>query len=208
MLPNPQLSHAPRPASLVDELRSDVHGQAMVEFAAVLLPLLLIIVGIIQFGLIFGANVTLTNAAREAARAATIESYDISQTRATNDLARCSAALDAGRQSFGLMNVAAPNFTATSPCPTGSAADLNGDGLNDRWITGDMTMTICSSVATPTAPCPAVGTYCATTDPTECLVQVRFTYRSDIIVPFIGDILATDAGGRFVQGATATMVIN
>lgn len=69
-------------------------------------------------------------------------------------------------------------------------------------------MTICSSVATPTAPCPAVGTYCATTDPTECLVQVRFTYRSDIIVPFIGDILATDAGGRFVQGATATMVIN
>lgn len=109
----------------------------MVEFAAVLLPLLLIVVGIIQFGLIFGANATLTNAAREAARAATIESYDISQTRATNDLARCSAALDAGRQSFGLMNAAAPNFTATSPCPIGSAADLNGDGLNDRWITGD-----------------------------------------------------------------------
>ena len=41
----------------------------MVEFAAVLLPVLLIIVGIIQFGLLFGANVTLTNAAREAARA-------------------------------------------------------------------------------------------------------------------------------------------
>jgi len=39
-------------------------------------------------------------------------------------------------------------------------------------------------------------------------VQVRFTYRSDIIVPFIGDILATDAGGRFMQSASATMVIN
>ena len=45
----------------------------MVEFAAVLIPILLIVVGIIQFGLIFGADVTLTNAAREAARAATIE---------------------------------------------------------------------------------------------------------------------------------------
>ncbi len=39
----------------------------MVEFAAVLLPVLLIVVGIVQFGLLFGANVTLTNAAREAA---------------------------------------------------------------------------------------------------------------------------------------------
>ncbi len=180
----------------------------MVEFAAVLLPLLLIIVGIIQFGLIFGANVTLTNAAREAARAATIESYDISSSRAANDLARCSAALVAGRQSFGLMKAAAPNFTATSPCPSGSAVDLNGDGLHDRWMTGDMTVMLCSSVATPTAPCPSVGTYCTTTDPTDCLVQVQLTYRSDIIVPFIGDILATDAGGRFMQSASATMVIN
>ena len=53
----------------------------MVEFAAVLLPILLIVVGIIQFGLIFGANVTLTNAAREGARAATISRYDIASTR-------------------------------------------------------------------------------------------------------------------------------
>ena len=42
-----------------------------------------------------------------------------------------------------------------------------------------MTMTICSSMATPTAPCPTTGTYCTTDDPAECLVQVRLTYRSD-----------------------------
>src|SRR6187431_2982529 len=57
-------------------------GQAMVEFAAVLLPVLLLIVGIIQFGLLFGANVTLTNAAREAARAGTIYVYDYTHTKA------------------------------------------------------------------------------------------------------------------------------
>jgi hypothetical protein len=37
---------------------------------------------------------------------------------------------------------------------------------------------------------------------------VTLTYRSDIIVPFMGEILSTDAGGRFVQRATATMVVN
>ena len=180
----------------------------MVEFAAVLLPIMLIVVGIIQFGLIFGANVTLTNAAREAARAATIQSYDLTITRSANDLARCTAALNAARQSFGIMNAAPPNFVATTPCPSGSGSDLNGDGFNDRWITGDMTMTICSSMATPSAPCPTAGTYCAIDDPTECLVQVRLVYRSTIIVPLIGNILSTDPGGRFVQNAAATMVIN
>ncbi len=178
----------------------------MVEFAAVLLPILLIIVGIIQFGLIFGANVTLTNAAREAARAATIARYDIGLSRALNDRDRCTAALDAAVQSFGIMNAGSPNFTFSDPCPAGT--DLNGDGLHDRWVNGDMTMTLCSSMSTSTSPCPTTGTYCTTDDPSECLVQVTLTYRSDIIVPFIGDIIGTDSGGRFAQNATATMVVN
>lgn len=180
----------------------------MVEFAAVLLPVLLIVVGIIQFGLIFGANVTLTNAAREGARAATIAQFDIAESPTTNGLDRCTAALDAARQSFGLMNAASPNFVATRPCPVGSATDLNGDSLPDRWVNGDLTMTICSSMATPTSPCPTAGTYCVTNDPAECLVQVTLTYRSDIIVPLVGTFLSTDANGRFVQTSTATMVIN
>lgn len=180
----------------------------MVEFAAVLLPVLLLIVGIIQFGLIFGANVTLTNAAREAARAATIERFDTNSSRSVNDLSRCTAALEAAVQSFGLMNTSSPNFVATDPCPSGGASDLNGDGLADRWVNGDITLTLCSSMATSTSPCPTTGTYCGMSDPTGCLVQVTLTYRSDIIVPFIGDILSTDAGGRFVQSASATMVVN
>ena len=66
-----------------------MRGQALVEFAAVLLPMLLLIVGVIQFGLLFGANVTMTNAAREAARAATIYVYDNSHTKTWNDAERC-----------------------------------------------------------------------------------------------------------------------
>lgn len=202
---DPALPLAALPRAARDRAR---RGQAMVEFAAVLLPVMLIVVGIIQFGLIFGANVTLTNAAREAARAATISRYDIAVSRATNDVDRCSRAIDAAVQSFGLMTASAPNFSAGRPCPAGIGSDLNGDGLQDRWVNGDITLSLCSSMATPTSPCPTTGTYCTLTDPVGCLVQVTLTYRSDIIVPFMGDILATDSGGRFVQTASATMVMN
>lgn len=180
----------------------------MVELAFVLLPALLIVVGIIQFGLLFGANITLTNAAREAARAATIARYDIEISRAVNDLDRCTAAVDAAVRTFGLLSASAPNFSATRPCSSGGASDLNGDGLHDRWVSGDVTITLCSSMATSTSPCPTTGSYCTTTDPAGCLVQVRLTYRSDIVVPFIGALLSTDGSGRFVHTATTTMVMN
>ncbi len=180
----------------------------MVEFAAVLLPILLIVAGIIQFGLLFGANVTLTNAAREAARAATIAPFDVDSTRAANDVNRCTAALDAAVQSFGLLTASAPHFAVTDPCAPASATDLNGDGYHDRWVNGDLTMTLCASMATSTSPCPTAGTYCTTDDPVGCLVQVTLTYRSDIIVPFMGALLSHDANGRFVQHATTTMVVN
>lgn len=183
-------------------------GQAMVELAVTLLPVLLIVVGIIQFGLLFGANITLTNAAREAARTATVARYDIALSRSSNDLDRCTRALDAAVNAFGLMTASSPNFSSTRPCPSGSATDLNGDGLHDRWVNGDLTMTLCSTMATATSPCPTTGAYCTTHDPTGCLVQVRLTYRSDIVVPLIGELLSTDGSGRFVQQAVATMVMN
>lgn len=186
-------------------------GQAMVEFAAVILPILLILVAVIQFGLLFGANVTLTNAAREGARAATIFVYDNGGTRANNDLDRCSDALGAARQAFGLLSDASPHFTAPTPCPVASAADLNGDGFGDRWTNGDLTVSICRAMATPDSGCPDGAdstSYCTRTDASGCLVRLQLTYRSDIIVPFIGALLATDGSGRFVQSAVATMVIN
>jgi len=196
------------PITAGGRLRSHARGQAMVEFAAVLLPILLIVVGIVQFGFLFGANVTLTNAAREAARAATIERFDVAAgvSRATNDINRCNAALDAALQSFGLLEAGSPHFVVSDPCPAGT--DLNGDGFHDRWVNGDLTITLCASMATPTSPCPTTGTYCMTDDPVGCLVQVTLTYRSDIVVPFMGALLPHDANGRFVQQAATTMVVN
>ena len=49
-------------------MRSEDRGAAAVEFALVLIPLLMIVFGIISFGITFSDSLALENAAREAAR--------------------------------------------------------------------------------------------------------------------------------------------
>ena len=43
-------------------------GQALVEFSLILMPLMLIFMGILQFGLLFGSQLGLINSTREGAR--------------------------------------------------------------------------------------------------------------------------------------------
>ncbi len=51
-------------------------GQAVVEFAIVLPILLLLVMGIIQFGFILNGQITVTSAAREGARLAAVSDDD------------------------------------------------------------------------------------------------------------------------------------
>jgi Flp pilus assembly protein TadG len=187
---------------------SSVRGQALVEFAFVLLPVLLLIVGIVQFGLLFGASVTLTNAAREGARAGSIYVYDYSiasNTRYKNDAARCGAVVTAATDAFGMLSTGAPHFSA--PLTSGACPTPTGNVL----VNGDVTVSYCDHVTTPDGDCPDTtdpDTACVQDTHEGCLIRVTITYRSDIIVPFIGALLDTDGSGRFVQRATATMVVN
>jgi hypothetical protein len=188
--------------------RAEERGQALVEFAFVLLPVLLLVVGIVQFGLLFGANVTLTNAAREAARAGTIYVYDqsiSSDTKYRNDAKRCGDVVGSAAQAFGFLSPSAPYFDA--PLSGGDCPTPTGETL----VNGDVTISYCDHVATPDAPCPDgtdPDTACVLDTREGCLIRVTVTYRSDIVVPLIGPLLGTDENGRFVQQATATMVIN
>jgi Flp pilus assembly protein TadG len=52
-------------------------GQALVEFALVLPILILLIMGIVQFGLVINSYLTIQNASREAARAGIIGTSDV-----------------------------------------------------------------------------------------------------------------------------------
>jgi hypothetical protein len=200
--------HRPAPTGggrLVLRAREAVaRGQAMVEFALVLLPVLLIVVAIIQFGLLFGAQVTITNAAREGARVGTIYVYDNSHTRYWNDAQRCGQVLAAIRGSMGFLSLGAPHFSATA----------NGDGscptpTGETQANGDLTISYCDHVTTPDGPCPDGSdsdTACTLDARQACLVRVAVTYRSSIVVPFMGQILGNSS--LFTQAATVTMVIN
>jgi Flp pilus assembly protein TadG len=179
-------------------------GQALVEFAVVVTPLILIVVAIIQFGLLYGAPVTLTNAAREGARAGTIYVYDRTHTAYWNDARRCAAILDAATASFGMLDDAAPHFDAPlsgGACPTPTSTTV---------VNGDVTVSYCAVVAVDD-PCPDpldALTDCVTDTREGCLVRVEIRYHSDVVVPLISGLLSTDGGGRFLQRATATMVVN
>ena len=47
-------------------------GQSLVEFAIVVIPLLLLVLGIVEFGWLFNGQIVLTSSAREGARVAAV----------------------------------------------------------------------------------------------------------------------------------------
>ncbi|MDH8677312.1 TadE/TadG family type IV pilus assembly protein [Fusibacter bizertensis] len=61
------------------------NGQSMVEFALIVPLLLLIIVGIIEFGFMFSGYLTLTNASREAVRTISLGRSDSAAILRAND---------------------------------------------------------------------------------------------------------------------------
>jgi Flp pilus assembly protein TadG len=162
-------------------------GQSLVEFALVLLPLFLLILGVVQFGLIFNSYVTMTNAAREGARTGTIYVYDRTLTKAQNDTARNAAIRTSVLASMNLLAKTSPQFAGGSTWTASGTTFTNGD------------MTITYAVpAGVTDSDPRVGQ----------TITVRAVYHQDLIVPMIAALLPQDAGGRFALPGEVTMVIN
>ncbi len=161
--------------------RRDERGQALVEFAAVLLPLMLIVVGIIQFGFLFAAYVGVSNAAREGARSGSIYVYnnDSSHSQAWNDIQRCGLVLAAAQQS---LDAGVPGQFS------GSCASASGGG--------DL------AISYPDA------TTCIAQSRSGCQMKVVLTYRQPLFVPLVGTFLTHDAQNRVSLSAAVTMVVN
>lgn len=151
----------------------------MVEFAAVILPLVLILAGIIQFGFVFAGYVGVSNATREAARSGTIYEYDANQGQGQNDLLRCQSILAAAQQSF---DGGVPGQFS------GSCTAVSGGG--------DL------AIAYPDS-----GT-CTGSSRTGCQLKVTLTYRQPVLVPLVGTFFSTDGGNNISLRATVTMVVN
>jgi Flp pilus assembly protein TadG len=165
-------------------------GQSLVEFALVLTPLFLILLGIIQFGFVFNTYVTITNAAREGARVGTVSIYDATlggSLKATNDLARNEAIKTSLLASMNLLGKTSPNFSTSGTWTQSGSTYTNGD--------------IVVTYAIPAA----------VTDSDARMGQqltVRATYHQDLLIPLIGNFLPKDAGGRLPLTGEVTMVVN
>ena len=103
-----------RPHDVPDSAR--LNGQALAEFALVLIPLMLIFLGILQFGFIYGTQVGLTNAAREAARYAAASVTDTSTKAAANGT-RVMAQLTSTMLPGNVQSYSAANLATTSGSP-------------------------------------------------------------------------------------------
>jgi len=162
-------------------------GQGLVEFALVLTPLLLILLGIIQFGFIFNSYVTLTNAAREAARSGSIYVYDRTLTKSANDTARNAAIKTSLLGSMNLLSKVAPQFT------TSGTWTQSGTTFTD----GDLTIVY------------TIPTGITDSDPrTGQEIKVSAIYHQDLLIPLIAALLPRDAGGRLQLTGQVTMVVN
>ena len=162
-------------------------GQSLVEFALVLTPLFLILLGIIQFGFIFNAYITITNATREAAREGTIYVYDRTMTEGQNDAARNTSIRTTVLSSLNLLHAAAPHFSTTGTWTQSGETYTNGD-------------------LTVTYALPSGVTDSNTRQGQTVTVQVR--YHQDLMIPLISAFLPKDSNGRMILTGEVTMVIN
>jgi Flp pilus assembly protein TadG len=188
---SPRLACAPARRGLVLGRRRGEEGQGLVEFALVLTPLLLLLLGIVQFGFIFNAYITVTSAAREAARSGTIYVYDRTHTKSDNDTARNDEIQASLVASLNGLAKTAPNFA------NGTTWTSSTSGTTATFVNGDITITY-------TLP----GNVTAS-DPREGYrVTVRATYHQDLVIPMIGNLLPHDSSGRLPLTGEVTMVVN
>ena len=164
-------------------------GQSLVEFSLILFPLFFVLLGIIQFGFIFNTYVTMTNAARDAARMGTIYVYDRSsgQTKATNDLLRNESVRTEVLASMNMLGKTSPYFATTGTWTQSGDTFTNGD-LRVTYVL------------------PSGITNSETRMGQQ--ITVRATYHQDLIVPLISAFLPKDSNGRMTLIGEVTMVIN
>ncbi|MFJ6001421.1 TadE/TadG family type IV pilus assembly protein [Arthrobacter sp. NPDC092385] len=101
-------------------LQRNERGAAAVELALLLPILLLLLLGIMEFGRAFNAQATLTGAAREGVRVMSI-------SRSPSE-ARASAIVAGGSLNPALtapnIAISVPEATSANPCPSGSTATV------------------------------------------------------------------------------------
>jgi Flp pilus assembly protein TadG len=182
---SPALENDPAPMRI--RRRHPETGQSLVEFALVLMPLFVIVLAIVQFGFIFNAYVTLTNATREGARNGTVYIYDSGLSKSQNDLARNEYIKSSLLASMNLLGKTAPNFSTSGTWTQSGNTFTNGDLIVSYVLPSGTTDTDAR-----------VGYQ----------ITVRATYHQDLVIPLIPQFLPKDMNGRLGLTSEVTMVAN
>ena len=170
---------------------SDDEGQNLVEFALLLPVLMYILMGIMQFGLIFAAYITVNNAVREGARWGSIYVYDSStgQTQTTNDSSRHDGILDRLITGKGILNIPAAG-SSTSNFDTGTA-----------WAAGTVATDCFNQTPTPDSAVKRGDVTICYTRPTSVTandarrgyyMEVTAWYHQQIFMPLLDAFLPDD----------------
>ena len=174
-----QIGSAKRRAARSTMRRRKDTGAAAVEFALVLPILLTLVFGIIYFGYIFAAQISLNSSARDAARAAVVQPLGGSGTGM-----KCSVVAAAARKGASTIGIASPGIaigvTVTSPsgttCTFGPTVPASA-GASD-------TRDICETIP-------------ATARASDNQLRIDLTYHAVSPVPFVplsfNDLKATGA---------------
>lgn len=173
-----------------------------------------ILMGIMQFGLIFAAYITVNNAVREGARWGSIYVYDSTtgQTQATNDTSRQDGILERIVQGRGILNIpdvgsSNSNFNASGSWAAGTVAtDCFNQSPTPASAVKRGDVTICYTIPTGvTANDSRRGYY----------MEVTAWYHQQIFMPLLDTFLPDDttkASGSQAQWlrlpGRVTVVIN
>ena len=117
-------------ARRIHERKHDQSGAAAVEFALVMPVLMVLVFGVISFGVIFAQKLALGNGAREAARYAVVEGRTCDQVEAAARDAANTIAMS-GEQVGVQVRRGVSEAMATDACSNGSASPCAVSGVGD-----------------------------------------------------------------------------
>jgi hypothetical protein len=164
-------------------------GQNIVEFALLLPILMYILMGIMQFGLVFAAYLTINNAVREGARWGSISVYDVSAGQSGSDETRHDGVRERLIQGRGILNI-----------PTTGSND-NFDSGDATWAVGTVATDCFSQSPTPESAVKDGDITICYSLPTTALendarrgyyMEVTAWYHQQVFVPLLDIFLPDD----------------
>ena len=164
--------------------RKKTDGAVAVEFALILPVLLMLVFGIVEFGMMFRADLTVSQAARSGARTAAalprVASYQTNSAAAVAASVRTSL----GANEISYLTIYKANKTTGMPSDGGTYKTCT-DCYRFTWDTSTKSWTQLSGAAWPATAQKACGSE-ALTDYIGVYVEARYHWITGIFTPIFG----------------------